>query len=46
MVNISLYKVIHLTHLATDFILGGSNNGWLYWKNSNDELINDSLRSK
>ena len=31
---------------ATDFILGGSNNGWLYWKNSNDELINDSLRSK
>lgn len=31
---------------ATDFIIGGSNNGWLYWKDSNDELINDSLRIK
>lgn len=31
---------------ATDFILGGSNNGWLYWKDSNNELINDSLRVK
>ena len=31
---------------ATDFILGGSNNGWLYWKDSNNELINDSLRGK
>lgn len=29
---------------ATDFILGGSNNGWVYWKDSNGILINDSLR--
>lgn len=31
---------------ATDFILGGSNNGWLYWKDCNDQVINDSLRIK
>ena len=31
---------------ATDFILGGSNNGWLYWKDCNDQVINDSLRRK
>lgn len=31
---------------ATDFILGGSNNGWLYWKDSSNELINNSLRDK
>lgn len=29
---------------ATDFILGGSNNGWNYWKDSNGQIINDSLR--
>ncbi len=31
---------------ATDFIVGGSNNGWLNWKDKNDVLINDSLRNK
>ncbi|MEG0441818.1 MAG: DUF4357 domain-containing protein, partial [Oscillospiraceae bacterium] len=30
---------------ATDFILGGSNNGWIYWKDDKDQLINDSLRN-
>jgi hypothetical protein len=29
---------------ATDFILGGSNNGWIYWKDVDGNLINDSLR--
>ncbi len=29
---------------ATDFILGGSNNGWIYWKDADGSLINDSLR--
>lgn len=29
---------------ATDFILGGSNNGWIYWKDADGTLINDSLR--
>lgn len=29
---------------ATDFILGGSNNGWLYWKDDNNCIINESLR--
>lgn len=31
---------------ATDFILGGSNNGWKYWKDSSGQIINDSLRKK
>ena len=31
---------------ATDFILGGSNNGWNYWKDKDDNSINDSLRKK
>nr|DAR33949.1 MAG TPA: Protein of unknown function DUF262 [Caudoviricetes sp.] len=31
---------------ATDFILGGSNNGWNYWKDSTGQIINDSLRKK
>jgi hypothetical protein len=30
---------------ATDFILGGSNNGWNYWKDDNGQIINDSLRN-
>ena len=30
---------------ATDFVLGGSNNGWLYWKDDKDKIINDSLRN-
>ena len=30
---------------ATDFILGGSNNGWNYWKDENGKIINDSLRN-
>ncbi len=30
---------------ATDFILGGSNNGWIYWKDKNGRLINDCLRN-
>jgi len=29
---------------ATDFILGGSNNGWIYWKDADGNIINDSLR--
>lgn len=29
---------------ATDFILGGSNNGWNYWKDADGNIINDSLR--
>lgn len=31
---------------ATDFILGGSNNGWQYWKDNNDIIIGDSLRNR
>ena len=31
---------------ATDFILGGSNNGWLYWKDNNGVYINESLRKQ
>lgn len=31
---------------AVDFIIGGSNNGWDYWKDSNGVAINDSLRNK
>lgn len=31
---------------ATDFIIGGSNNGWNYWKDSAGQIINDSLRKK
>ena len=31
---------------AVDFIIGGSNNGWNYWKDSNGMAINDSLRNK
>lgn len=31
---------------ATEFILGGSNNGWNYWKDSTGQVINDSLRKK
>ena len=31
---------------ATDFIIGGSNNGWNYWKDSTGQIINDSLRKK
>lgn len=31
---------------ATDFILGGSNNGWNYWKDENDIVINISLRNQ
>ena len=30
---------------ATDFVLGGSNNGWNYWKDENGVIINDSLRN-
>ena len=30
---------------ATDFILGGSNNGWAYWKDPDGNLIGDSLRN-
>ena len=29
---------------ATDFILGGSNNGWEYWKDENGVVIKESLR--
>ena len=29
---------------AADFILGGSNNGWQYWKDSDNNAIGDSLR--
>jgi len=29
---------------AADFILGGSNNGWDSWKDSNGEKINNALR--
>lgn len=31
---------------ATDIILGGSNNGWKYWKDNKGQVINDSLRKK
>ena len=31
---------------ATDFIIGGSNNGWNYWKDSTGQAINGSLRKK
>lgn len=31
---------------TTDFIIGGSNNGWNYWKDSTGQIINDSLRKK
>ncbi|WP_337366557.1 DUF4357 domain-containing protein [Phascolarctobacterium sp.] len=31
---------------ATDFILGGSNNGWNYWKDDNGVIINTSLRKQ
>lgn len=31
---------------ATDFLLGGSNNGWEYWKIETGQTINESLRSK
>ncbi|MBD5503761.1 MAG: DUF4357 domain-containing protein [Lachnospiraceae bacterium] len=31
---------------AADFIIGGSNNGWNYWKDSAGVVINDSLRKK
>ena len=30
---------------ATDFILGGSNNGWIYWKDDKGQIINDCLRN-
>lgn len=30
---------------ATDFILGGSNNGWNYWKDRDNQTINESLRN-
>jgi len=29
---------------AADFIIGGSNNGWDCWKDTNGEKINDTLR--
>ena len=29
---------------AADFIIGGSNNGWQYWKDSDNNVIGDSLR--
>lgn len=29
---------------ATDFILGGSNNGWNYWKVETGQTINEALR--
>lgn len=29
---------------ATDFILGGSNNGWDYWRDENGNVIKESLR--
>lgn len=31
---------------AADFIIGGSNNGWDYWRDSDGVAINDSLRNK
>ena len=31
---------------ATDFIIGGSNNGWNNWKDSTGQVINGSLRKK
>lgn len=31
---------------ATDFIIGGSNNGWQYWKDKNTNIIGDSLRNR
>jgi len=30
---------------SVDFIIGGSNNGWNYWKNNNGLTINDVLRN-
>lgn len=30
---------------AVDFIIGGSNNGWQYWKDSSGQPINDTLRN-
>lgn len=30
---------------ATDFIIGGSNNGWQYWKDRNGQSINETLRN-
>lgn len=29
---------------AADFIIGGSNNGWQYWRDSDNNVIGDSLR--
>ena len=29
---------------AADFVIGGSNNGWQYWKDGNGISINESLR--
>ena len=29
---------------ATDFLLGGSNNGWNYWKVESGQTINETLR--
>ena len=31
---------------AAGLILGGSKNGWEYWKDSDGMIINDSLRKK
>lgn len=30
---------------ATDFIYGGSNNGWIFWEDENGIILNDSLRT-
>jgi hypothetical protein len=31
---------------ATDFLLGGSNNGWNYWKVESGQTINETLRKQ
>ncbi|MBE5924054.1 MAG: DUF4357 domain-containing protein [Lachnospiraceae bacterium] len=30
---------------AVDFIIGGSNNGWQYWKDGSGLPINETLRN-
>ncbi|MFI3162930.1 MAG: DUF4357 domain-containing protein [Bacillota bacterium] len=44
----TVIEVIGFTAVSTalDFIYGGSNNGWLHWKDENGNAINDSLRNK
>ena len=31
---------------ASDFVLGGSTNGWTEWKNSEDKTLNDLYRKE